>query len=708
MIHPVLTRGAAVLAALALGLACVPELADAGSAVAQAGSGPTTTTTTTTTGEASVEQAAAAPDRAEYDEILPRSLSGEQLLARRGDLVPEVAERNAMSPGRLAQLLRDETVRVSVEGHVYVVEPAFEAPQRAAATVRGSTTQQAEAGSTLGSVPTPGVVDPTQDALSLQSRPGASRTIFLDVDGADVSGTTWNTAVPNGNHPGFNQSGSDPATFDAAELAFVRQVWRQVAETYAPFDVNVTTRDPGRDAWTRTGTADTTYGSRVVLTSSTAAQSALCGDCAGVAGLNTFGKVDANAYYQPAWVFVTDFARTAPTIVAQTVSHEVGHNVGLDHDGGPDQNGVVQEYTFGSRRWGPIMGGGTQRAVSHWSRGEYGGATNTEDDLAIITRNNLPLVQDDHADSPGSATDLGASTSYDVEGVISTRNDVDVFRVDVACTLSLDARANGIGPQGTLDVRLDLLSSAGTQLASNAPTTTHSQTWDTATGSWRTIGMDAALTTSLPPGTYFLRVDGSGSGSATNRDMLGWSDYGSLGRYRLTATSCDAPALPSPTPTATPSDSPSPEDPSTTPSSTPSSTPSATPATGTPSADAPVTSSPSAPPTSTPTSTPASAPGAPVMGAAGSGRRGGTVSVTLRWSPPTALGGSPLTGYRITASRLDSRNRVVRRYTTPLVSPSRTAVEVRLPKGRYRLVVQAVNPAGTSPASAPSRIVTAR
>lgn len=706
MIPPVLSRGAAVLAALALGLACVPELADAGPAVAQADPGPSVAASTSDAGR-SVGEVAATPDRAEYDEILPRSLSGEQLLARRADLVPEVAERNAVSPGRLARLLRDETVRVSVEGHVYVVEPPFEPPRRAATAVSGSTTEQAQASSTLGSVAALGVVDTTQDALSLQSSPGASRTIFLDVDGADVSGTTWNTAMPNGNHPGINQSGSDPATFDAAELAFVRQVWRQVAETYAPFDVNVTTRDPGRDAWTRTGTADTTYGSRVVLTSSTAAQSALCGGCAGIAGLKTFGKVDANAYYQPAWVFATGFARTEPTIVAQTVSHEVGHNVGLDHDGGPDESGTVQEYTFGSPRWGPIMGGGTQRAVSHWSRGEYGGATNTEDDLAIITQNNLPLVPDDHAGTTGSATDLGASTSYDVEGVISTRDDVDVYRLDVACTLSLDARAKGIGPQGTLDVRLDLLSDAGTQLLTNAPTTTHdSRTWDSATRAPRTIGMDAALTTSLAPGTYFLRVDGSGSGSATNRDMLGWSDYGSLGRYRLTATGCDAPA--SPSPTVTPSESAAPGEPSTTPTSAPSATLTETPGTGTPSPDAPVTSSPPASPTTAPTTAPVTAPGAPVMGAAGSGRRGGTVSVTLRWSPPAALGGSALTGYRITASRLDSRNRVVRRYTTPLVSPSRTAAEVRLPRGRYRLVVHAVNPAGTSPASAPSRIVTAR
>lgn len=55
--------------------------------------------------------------------------------------------------------------------------------------------------------------------------------------------------------------------FSAAEADVVRSVWLRVAEDFAPFDVDVTTREPGTGALTRESTADQTCGMRVLVTS---------------------------------------------------------------------------------------------------------------------------------------------------------------------------------------------------------------------------------------------------------------------------------------------------------------------------------------------------------------------------------------------------------------------------------------------------------
>ncbi len=41
--------------------------------------------------------------------------------------------------------------------------------------------------------------------------------------------------------------------------------WQRVAEDYAPFDVDVTTQDPGDDAIFRASSSDLLYGTRAVI-----------------------------------------------------------------------------------------------------------------------------------------------------------------------------------------------------------------------------------------------------------------------------------------------------------------------------------------------------------------------------------------------------------------------------------------------------------
>ena len=496
------------------------------------------------------------------------------------------------------------------------------------------------------------------ETFALHSRPGATRKIFLDFDGAEVANTGWNVgsnAISNGTHIGWNGDGSADS-FSSAEHDWIQEVWRQVAETYAPFDVDVTTQDPGPDGWTRSSSSDTTYGTRVVITSSaTAVAQACAGVCLGVAWVGTFDAVDPNRYYQPAWVFATS-PSLRPMIVAQAASHEAGHTLGLHHDGTQ-----TAPYYAGTTAWGPIMGSSSTRAVSQFSQGEYVGANNTEDDFLVIQANGLSMRADDHGNSTSTATRLGARTAYDVSGVISTRTDTDTIAIDVDCPTNVTVAAKGIGYQTALNLALTVLDGAGNTVSTSSPASGYA--------GWPPVstGMDAQVTLPAAKGTYYLRLDGVGQGAPATTV---WSDYGSLGQWRLTANGCATappelnPPIPAPgTPTATPTATPSPV---------------------------------------------LKRPGAPIIRAGSSGTTGGISTAIARWSAPTTNGGTPITKYRLRAQRRNSANQVVSTTYSGYFSPTTRSSTRRLTSGRYTFAVMAWNKVGSSAWSKSSSAVRAR
>ncbi|MEJ7800681.1 MAG: hypothetical protein WKF60_09185 [Ilumatobacter sp.] len=109
------------------------------------------------------------------------------------------------------------------------------------------------------------------------------------------------------------------SAFSDSELQIVRDTWAVVAEDFAPWNVNVTTIDPGQDALRRWGNGDTQWGVRVVITKDWKGCS-----CGGFAYLGSFD----DSTDEPAFVFNTSF-----TGVSEASSHEVGHTLLLNHDG---------------------------------------------------------------------------------------------------------------------------------------------------------------------------------------------------------------------------------------------------------------------------------------------------------------------------------------------------------------------------------------
>ncbi len=192
------------------------------------------------------------------------------------------------------------------------------------------------------------------DAFVLHSRPGSQRVLYLDFDGHVISGTAWNSlyAQDTWTAPAFSTD-ADPTTFSDAERAVVIDVWRRVAQDYAPFDVDVTTQDPGQDAITRSGSTDALFGTRVLI--SPDATQTQCG-CGGRAYVDVVDRTSNHAYYQPAWVYPQALSNSSKYI-AEAASHEAGHNFGLSHDGTADR-----VLLRGQRRVGPDHGLAVQPA----------------------------------------------------------------------------------------------------------------------------------------------------------------------------------------------------------------------------------------------------------------------------------------------------------------------------------------------------------
>lgn len=105
---------------------------------------------------------------------------------------------------------------------------------------------------------------------------------------------------------------------------------------------------------------------------------------------------------------------------------------------------------------------------------------------------------------------------------------------------------------------------------------------------------------------------------------------------------------------------------------------------------------------------PASRPGAPVIGVAAAGVPGGATSAVARWTAPRATGGAPITGYVVTAWRVDATGRTLWIRTSAVQPATARLAILRLPAGTYRFSVRAVNVMGVGATSARSNVAVSR
>lgn len=383
-------------------------------------------------------------------------------------------------------------------------------------------------------VPTDGIGVALGDTFRLHSLPGSSYRVHLDFDGHVTTDTAWNgywgaTRIES---PAFSLDGD--GSFSAVELLAMQRIWQQVAEYFAPFNIDVTTEDPGADALALSSAADTAHGIRIVVTDEGGKP------YGGIAWIGSFNfSIDT-----PAFVYANALGDSLHNIVVAT-AHEAGHALGLSHDGrgGSEYYGG---HGSGGAAWAPVMGVGYNAAAVQWSGGQYNGATNTEDDLAIITSRNYGVAYRPDEAGGTRATAAALSGTIGADGIATVQrygiisgsgaqNDIDRYAFTLVAGGSVDLRVSawaatyvGVGaapvysalPAGMLDVKLTLYRGNSVVATVNDP-----------------ARLDAAVSLSgLAGGSYSLAIDGTGWGAPTATDPSGWTEYGSLGQYMITGT----------------------------------------------------------------------------------------------------------------------------------------------------------------------------
>ncbi len=392
----------------------------------------------------------------------------------------------------------------------------------------------------LETVPAAGVGVSYGDTFRLHSNPDSQFRVYLDFDGHTTTGTSWNTYWNTAtiNSPAFSTSDGS-ANFSASELTAIQQIWQRVAEDFAPFNIDVTTEDPGLDGLSYSGAGDTAFGIRVVITDE---------DGKNFGGIAYVGSFDWNSD-TPAYVYANRLSDGA-SYIAEAASHEAGHTLGLSHDGqdptSQSQTGYYYGHGSGVTDWAPIMGVGYNANVTQWSKGEYLNSNQKQDDLAIVTSQNsgVSYRPDDHGNTFAAAASLSGSLTdgnYKVEtyGLISrsgTLNDLDVFSLNVggAGTVSLSLGAcTPVFVSGSSDYSYVPLSATNLDIRACL----YDLSGNLIAESNSTSNLGGTISASgLATGTYYLTVDGTSFGSPLANPPTGYTDYGSLGNYMITGT----------------------------------------------------------------------------------------------------------------------------------------------------------------------------
>jgi PKD repeat protein len=445
---------------------------------------------------------------------LKEKTNGQAAISALGDNLAMVAKAYDMSPERLKNILAtDQTAWIDQSGHLlYVESNTKQAPEPEQKAATNPVDNTANAMTVSGTGTFASVASSTTDPFTLHSKPDSNRVIYLDFNGYVAINTAWYSGTLTGQ--AYDIDGN-PSAFSGAELTNIREIWQRVAEDYAPFDVDITTQEPTLNALQRTSSSDIKYGTRAVITRS---MPELCSQaCGGVAYVNVFSYYSSTTpdYYRPAWVFLDKLGNGNPKYVAEAVAHEVGHNLNLNHDG----TSTVGYYTgqgTGTTGWAPIMGASYYKPVTQWSKGEYPGANNLQDDIAVISSAGTPLRSDDYPNTTASAAPLSGDPSTVLQtGLIERNTDLDVFSFYTGGgNVQFNIASGSIAPN--LDLSVKLIDASGNTVTSANPPDS----------------LSASLSATLNAGQYYLQIDGVGFGDLTT----GYSDYASLGQYQISGS----------------------------------------------------------------------------------------------------------------------------------------------------------------------------
>src|SRR5882762_5322245 len=205
---------------------------------------------------------------------------------------------------------------------------------------------------------------------TLHSNASASAKLYLDFSGS--SDPTWGTYNP-GTTPAYSQD-ADTSTFTDSEITSIREIFARVAEKYSPFNIDVTTQNPGN------------------LTDKVT-QKVVFGGGGAWLGAQAGGVSYVGAFYNSApnvsFVFTDNLGAGAPKYSAEAAAHEAGHAFDLQHQGTWSGSTLTNEYNPGTSAAAPIMGNSYSTTRGLWWNGTPSSSPSAiQDDMAVISGSN--------------------------------------------------------------------------------------------------------------------------------------------------------------------------------------------------------------------------------------------------------------------------------------------------------------------------------
>jgi hypothetical protein len=333
----------------------------------------------------------------------------------------------------------------------------------------------------------------------LNSNPTAPAKLYLDFNGdAAAAWRGYNVTAT----PAYDRDG-DTSTFSDAEQANIQEIFARVAEKFSPFNVNVTTVDPG------------TYADKQAMKIVVGGDGRWFGPS--WPGAGSLGQFYSSTDPNVAYCFSTNMLGY-PKPTAEQISTLAGRAFGLGTQYAKINDFYVTNPGDSNSQKAPVMGSNSDYA----GRGMWWQAYNptfvaVQDDLAVIsgTKSGFGFRPDDHGGSVTAATAITGTRA----GIIEQTGDADYFSFSTSGgQVTINGAVANYGAM--LDLKLQLLNASGQVVA----------TADTAT-------LGETLTANVAAGTYYVVASGHGWVAASNGNAA--DDLGraaDVGQYTLSVS----------------------------------------------------------------------------------------------------------------------------------------------------------------------------
>lgn len=332
---------------------------------------------------------------------------------------------------------------------------------------------------------------PISQLPAYSSNPSAPQKLYLQFVGEPAQ--TWAyRQIPA--TPAYTLD-ADPKTFNAAELAAIQEIESRVAEKFSPFNLDVTTVNPGN------------------LTDYKTMKVVIGGDGSwtgqNVGGISMTGSYRQSSYENVSWVFPTKLANST-SYIAEAAAHEAGHGFGLAHQASFNGTSLVNQYNQGNSLRAPVMGTSYYAARGTWYKGPTStSSTSVQDDMLVLSSTAKLGYREDgvgHSLATATALSFGSSNTATMAGIIAQTSVSDNFSFTTTSAGSVNLTGSVAQVGAMLDMTLQLYRSDGTLVATQA-----------------TSSLGESLTLNLPAGQYVAVVKSAGN-------------YGDVGQYSLKVT----------------------------------------------------------------------------------------------------------------------------------------------------------------------------